>query len=71
MTTAHEIGAALGVANPLGSCDCRLPKPDSPPAIEMDLWARPMLAGVVAALTLLTVPTVQPTGIARTGLHGG
>jgi len=59
MTTAHEIGAALGVAilSPVATVGfpSRIPH-----GLSRDgLMGAAVLAGVVAALTLLTVPSAD------------
>ncbi|MBW3609465.1 MAG: MFS transporter [Actinobacteria bacterium] len=68
MMTAHEIGAALGVAA-LSAIAAAAPAADFAAGYRDGLLAAALIAAALAVVALLTLPAVRPSGAARHAMH--
>jgi MFS family permease len=68
MMTAHEIGAALGVAV-LSAVAAGGPLADFALGYEEGFWTAALIAAALAAVALFALPAVRPPAGARVGMH--
>jgi predicted MFS family arabinose efflux permease len=68
MMTAHEIGAALGVAV-LSAVAAGGPLADFALGYEEGFWTAALIAAALTAVALFALPAVRPPAGARVGMH--